>query len=221
MDWIYSVYDATSTGANGKPEYSMMGIREFIKTYAAANVDDYTLNTDYTGKTWKQGGLDYLDSIMSNIFSWVPGNIPGGGAPSLGGETRIAMLGPGALRGFNAAIKADAASRYEIGSEQEAYGIKYQTLRSVFGTLMFKVHPLFNRETSLNYAMLIYEPSQVIFRPFRDTQYYADPAETGETTSLRRKDAIEGEYLTEGTLEYNNPDGMGYYTGIGQDNIVS
>lgn len=218
MDMIFSVYDADSLGENGKPEYSMMGIRQFIKTYASDNVDDFTLNSSYTAKTWNEAGLDYLDSIMSNLFSWTPDQ-PG----NLGTETRLAFVGPGALRGLNAAIKADGASRYEISKMQTdgTYGIKFQTLESVFGTLMFKVHPLFNLETTLSYAMLVYEPRNVMFMPYRDTQYYSDPAENGETTSLRRADKIEGEYLTEGTIELKFPETMGYYTGIGQDNTLS
>ena len=45
-----------NTGDNGKPERTTMGVINFIRQYAAANCDDYTLNTDYTGQAWTAGG---------------------------------------------------------------------------------------------------------------------------------------------------------------------
>jgi len=43
-------------GDNGKPERTTMGVINFIRQYAAANCDDYTLNPAYAGLAWNAAG---------------------------------------------------------------------------------------------------------------------------------------------------------------------
>ena len=101
------------TGANGKPEYSTGGIIYWIKTYASANVDDYSLNSSYSGQTWLEGGETWLDSMLSTIFSKRQ-DAP----PNMGGE-KMALCGSGAMLGIQRLIKNGAM--YSIMKEEIAY----------------------------------------------------------------------------------------------------
>ena len=198
-------------GANGKPEYTTMGLVQFIKTYASVNVDDFTLNTAYAGKAWIEKGEEWLDTIISNVFAKRPDS-PNG----LGGE-KLALCGAGALLGIQRLIKA--SGMYTLAAKTVSYGIQVVSWVTVFGTLHFKVHPLFSWEETNNYSMLIVEPQHIKWRPLDDTFFKPDNSDrTGGGTGV---DGKQEEYVTEGGYEYHYPETMGYYNGVGLDNELS
>lgn len=200
-----------NTGANGKPEYTTMGLVEFIKTYASANVDDYRTNTGYTGKSWLEKGDEWLDNVIKTVFSKVPDS-PNG----LGGE-KLVLCGAGALLGIQRLVKA--LGLYTLTANTTSYGIKVTTWETVFGTLHFKVHPLFSWETTNDYSMLIIEPQYIIWRPLDDTFFKPDPSDRqGGGVGV---DGKQEEFITEGGYEYHYPETMGYFNGVGCDNPLS
>ena len=206
---IWGVRNA-GTGANKKPEYTTWGLIPFIKTNASANVDDFSLNTDYSSETWLEAGEEWLDSMVKTIFA-KSGQEPG----KLGG-TKFALCGAGALLGIQQLVKNGA--NYNIKRGEAGYGVKVAVWETIFGDLVLKVHPLFSWETTNEYSMLVVDPNNLIYRPFDDTFFKPDDSERkGGGTG---KDGTEEEFVTEGGYEYHHAETFGYLNGVGRDNTV-
>jgi len=205
---IWGVRSA-GTGANGKPENTIMGIVQFINTYASANCDSFKTNTTYSGQTWLEGGKTWLDSMMKAIFSQ--------GRGSLGGDA-IVFCGAGAMLGIQRLVESSAM--YQIKEGEAGYGISVQRFHNVFGTFSLKIHPLFSWETTNDYSMLVIPPAHIKWLPLQksDTHYKKDTSwkEGGGTG----KDGLEEEWLTEGTYEFQLDGPWGYLNGVGEDNAV-
>lgn len=198
-----------NTGANGKHENTMMGILEFIKTYASANVDSFKLNTAYSGKTWLEAGEEWLDYMIKVIFSTGDGD--------LGGES-IAFCGGGALLGIQRLIKA--TGMYTLTSATKSYGIKVTEWMTPFGSINLKVHPLFSWETTNDYSMLIVPPSKTIWKPLAGSDTFFKPDTLYDKGGSVGVDGKQEEFLTEGTYEYLLDGAWGYLNGVGEDNVV-
>jgi len=198
-----------NTGATGKHENTMMGILEFIKTYASANVDSFKLNTAYSGKTWLESGEDWLDAMIKTIFSQGDGD--------LGGEA-IAFCGGGALLGIQRLIKN--SGMYQISEKTKSYGIKVVEWMTFFGSINLKIHPLFSWETTNDYSMLIVPPSKVVWHPLANSDTYFKPDVLYDKGGSVGVDGKQEEFLTEGTYEYFLDGPWGYLNGVGEDNAV-
>jgi hypothetical protein len=210
-DLLFSIrYEGT--GDNGKPEYAPMGLRQFIKTYASANEDNfqYTTDSDYTTKTWLQAGEAWLDEVVKTVFTYTPDD-PG----KMGGD-RLAICGPGALHGINRLVKN--AANYNISNAEAAYGIKVARWETVFGDIYLKVHPLFSHETTLNNTMVIVDPTNIIWRPLRNSDTFFKEDRIWRQGGGTGKDGPEDEWLTEGTWEFHHAKLFGWYEGVGLDN---
>jgi len=192
-----------NTGDNGKPETTTRGLIDVIKTYASANVDDYSLNTDYSGDSWLVSGEDWLDEQLKLIFRY-------------GKRDKLVFAGDGALLALNKLVKLNG--NYEISNKTTSYGIKVKQWDTVFGTLNIIVHPLFSYETTNANSMVIFEPSGLKYRYITDTTFYKDPDK--QNTGWTRKDGTSEEYLTECGLEFHLPAGWGYLNGVGVDSAV-
>lgn len=200
-----------NTAANGNNENTIMGLNQFINTYASANVDSFKYNTTYSGKTWLESGEDWMDDMLMNIFSV--------GTGDLGGEV-FGMCGAGAALGIKRLAKSGSFISFE--SAQMSYGIKVVRWETIFGTINLKIHPLFNQETTNKYKMLIFSPSYVRWLPIEDsdTDFYEDDSIAKKRGAFRRVDGICNEYLTEGTYEYNLQGPFGFLHDVGLDNAV-
>lgn len=198
-------YPTTITGDNGKPETFTGGIIYNIQTYASGNVDDYRLNTDYTGQTWLQGGEEWLDSYFEQIFRY--GN----------SDERMCFAGSGAILGINRLIKYK--SQYTITLREMAYGIKVMEWVTPFGVIYMKRHPLFSYEATNRNQMLIFEPANLGYVYIDDTFFMPDImyGKGGGTG----KDGKEEEFLTEAGLEHFHPETCGLLNGVGEDNNLT
>jgi len=192
-----------NTGSNGKPERTTRGLVNIIKTYAATNVDDFSLNTDYSGDTWLVGGEEWLDNALRLMFRY-------------GSGEKMVFAGDGALLGINRLAKS--SGQMNLTSETKAYGIQVTTWQTPFGKIYIKTHPLFSYEAANQHSMLIFEPSELKFRYITDTKFYPDPDK--QNSGWTRKDGTTEEFLTEAGLEFHFPTGWGYLNGVGKDNIV-
>ena len=195
------------TGTNGKPERTTMGLFPAIKGgYNGATggtVDNFVINTDFTGKTWLQGGEEWLDTELEQIFRY-------------GSNEKLCFAGTGALLGLNRLVKA--GSTFEFMPTTESYGIKVTKWVTAFGMINIITHPLFSYETTTRNSMVIFEPKDIKFRFIDDTFYKSDPRmRQGGWTN---RDGIKEEYLTEGGFEFHHPDGWGYLYGVGTDNSL-
>ena len=198
-----------NTGDNGYPERTMDGALTIIRRDAAANVDDFTLNSTYSGKDWTDagGGEEWLNAYLEVMFRYGKGE-------------KLALCGSGALLGLNKL--AQSGSYVNIGPADKTYGINITRWQTPFGVVNFLTHPLFSIEETLRYSMLIVEPQNFIYRYIDDTDFYGegDAKKAGPGVNAARKDATDEEWLTEASLELHHPETMGFLNGIGQDSTV-
>jgi len=179
------------TGANGKPERTTKGIRNFLST----NVKDYAgLNS----ATWVQGGEAFFDSYMKDLFKY-------------GSEEKLALCGNGALLGIQQMVKAGGTMQLQPGIT--SYGIKVVTLVSAFGTLHFKMHPLFNLLAPFNNSALIVDPKYLVYRYIDDTKYLPN-------RQANDLDGEKSEFLTEAGLEMHFERAHGWLDNIGVNGIL-
>jgi hypothetical protein len=198
--WLWGI-KSENTGDNGKLERTTRGLINIIKTYASNNVDDFTLNTDYSGDTWLASGEEWLDNMLRLMFRY-------------GKSEKLILAGDGALLGINRLAKS--SGQMTLTSETKSYGIQVNTWQTPFGTVHIKTHPLFSYEAANQHSMVIFEPEGLKYRHITDTKFYPDTGNNGWT----RKDGTAEEFLTEAGLEFHFPTGWGYLNGVGKDNIV-
>lgn len=198
-----------NTGAGGKPERTTGGILNFIKTLAPNNVDDFSLNSSYSGKAWLDdgGGEAWLDSYLEQLFRY-------------GRQEKLVLAGSGALLGLNKL--AQAGSHFTITPTTKAYGISVNQWVTPFGTLYVKTHPLFSMESTLRYSMLILEPEELNYRFITDTTFYGegDSKQSSQGNNANRIDGTNEEFLTEAGLELHHPTVFGFLNGVGLNSAV-
>lgn len=187
-------------GSNGKPERMTNGLMSAIRAGASNNIDDYTLNSDFASTTWLNGGEEWLDERLEQIFRY-------------GRKEKLAFCGSGALLGINRLAKNKGT--FEFTTKTKAYGIQVMEWVTAFGTINLVTHPLFSYEATNRNSMVIFEPENLIWRYITDTTFYDD--EEKKNTGHGRYDALKEEYLTEAGLEYHHPAGWGYLNGVGLD----
>jgi hypothetical protein len=192
-----------NTGSNGKPERTTWGLIPAIKDGASGNVNDFSLNSSYSGQTWLQGGEDWLDEQLEVIFRY-------------GSQDKLAFVGSGTLLGIQRLAKT--YGQIQLSPTSGAYGIKVLQWITPFGVINLKTHPLFSFEATTRNAMVIFEPSMLRYKYITDTMYKKDPAM--KQAGFTAYDGIKEEWLTECGLEYHHPTKFGYLTGFNTDNSV-
>lgn len=194
-------------GDNGKPERTTMGVINFVRTQAAANCDDYTLNPAYAGTTWAAGGEIWFKAMLEQIFRY-------------GAENKLALVGSGALLGIDALAMAGGQVNLQPG--QKTYGMQIREWITPFGSLMMKTHPLFSFDATTRNMMVILEPKELGYNYIDDTTFYGESSSKKhpEGYGSRRIDGTEEEYLTESGLEFGWPDKCGVLNGVGLDNSL-
>lgn len=192
---------SSNTGDNNKPERTTNGLLKFITANASQNVDDYTDNSDFDGKTWLQGGEDWLDEQLEKIFRY-------------GNTEKLALVGSGAMLAINRLAKVTGQIQLEPMTTE--YGIQVTNWLTPFGSIYLKLHPLFSYEQTNRNSMLILEPQKLKWRFIDDTFFVEDPEDRrNRNHSL---DGTQEEFITEGGLEVHHPLAFGYLNGVGKDN---
>ncbi len=192
------------TGANGKRRWKMDGVISVINTNASANVNDYALNTSYTGQSWLEGGGDWLDEFIYQIFDF------GDDSEKLG------LCGREALRGVNRIAKADGIINLE--SMTTKFGMKVVRWTTPVGDIFLKTHPLFSYEATDKNTILIIEPKLLKSRPKRGRDTHFRPDILYQKGGFTAIDGRKEEWLTEMSMEYHNPSAMGILYSVGLDN---
>ena len=192
-----------NTGSNGKPERTTMGLIPAIRAGASGNVNDFALNSDYSGQTWLQGGEDWLDNYLEVIFRY-------------GAQDKLAFVGSGAMLGIQKLAKT--YGNIQLTPASAGYGIKILQWITPFGVINLKTHPLFSFHASTRNAMLIFEPAMLRFKYITDTMFKKDPAM--KLAGFTAYDGTKEEWLTEAGMEYHHPTKFGFLTGFNTDNSV-
>jgi len=192
-------------GDNGKPERTTMGAINFIRTYAAANCDDYSLNANYAGRTWAAGGEDWFKAMLEQIFRY-------------GRNEKLALVGSGCLLGIDKL--AMTSGQINLAPGQKTYGMAIKTWETPFGTLHMKTHPLFSHDATTRNMMVILEPQELRFRYVDDTTFYGESSDKTHPEGYggKRIDGTNEEFLTEAGLEFGLAQKCGLLNGVGVDN---
>lgn len=195
-------------GDNGKPERTTMGVINFIRQYAAANCDDYTLNATYAGQTWAAGGETWLKNMLERIFRY-------------GASEKLVLCGSGFLLGLDALANAGAQVNVQPG--QKVYGMEITKWLTPFGTVNLKTHPLFSYDATTRNMGVVLEPKELSYRYIDDTTFYGESSQKqhSEGYGQRRVDGINEEFLTEAGLEFGLPQKCGVLNGVGLDNDLT
>jgi hypothetical protein len=204
--FIWGVPSET-VGSNGMPERTTMGIIPFVKQYAAANCDDFSLNTSYTADPWVGTGGSghiWLNTMLEQIFRY-------------GKREKLALCGSGALLGINRI--AEEFGQFTLDSTTKDYGLQVVNWVTPFGKINLMTHPLFSFEATNRNSMLIVEPEAFTYRFVDDTTFKADDRQNkGGGTGT---DGKEEEFLTEAGLEFDLPEKCAFLNGVGVDNGLS
>lgn len=194
-------------GDNGKPERTTMGAIPFIRQFAAANCDDFTLNPTYAGQTWAAAGETWFKFYLEQIFRY-------------GADQKMAFVGSGALLGIDALAMAGGQINLVPGAK--TYGMQIREWRTPFGSIYMKTHPLFSYDATTRNMMVILEPKELGYRYISDTEFYGESSSKKhpEGYGQRRIDGTNEEYLTECGLEFGLPQKCAVLNGFGQDSVV-
>jgi hypothetical protein len=194
-----------SVGDNGKPERTTMGALNFIRQFAAANCNDYTLNTDFSGDAWTAGGETWLKAYLEQIFRY-------------GADQKVAFAGSGALLGIDAL--ASNSGTIQVLPGAKTYGMEIREWVTPFGSIYIKTHPLFSYDATTRNMMAIVEPKELGYRYITDTTFYGESKSKDhpEGYGQRRVDGTDEEYLTECGLEFGLPQKCAILNGVGLDN---
>jgi hypothetical protein len=188
-----------NTGDNGKPERTTMGVINFIRQYAAANCDDYTLNADYAGMDWEVGGEDWLKAMLEQIFRY-------------GAAEKLCLCGSGFLLGIDALASYNGYINLAAG--QKTYGMEIREWLTPFGKISLKTHPLFSYDATTRNMGVLLEPKELTYKYKDDTKFlpYKD--------SAGHLDGTEEEFLTECGLEFGLAQKCAVLNGVGLDNEI-
>ena len=197
----------SNIGDNGKPERTTQGVINFIRTYAAANVDDYSLNATYSGLTWAEGGEIWFKAMLEQIFRY-------------GANEKLCLCGSGFLLGIDAL--AMAGGQINLQPAQKTYGMNIRTWITPFGTIHMKTHPLFSYDATTRNMGVLLEPKEMTYKYIDDTSFFGeDKSKTHpEGYGARRLDGTNEEYLTECGLEFGLPQKCAVLNGVGLPNAV-
>ena len=195
------LYSAPSIGVgdNGKRKYTTGGMLYHIRTYASSNI--YNYKTAYSGSTWLQHGREFMRSALEQVFKY-------------GSDQKIAVCGPGALSGLEALAENYGYLQLRPGTAE--YGIRLRVWESSHGTLLIKRHPMFAMDATMNNAMLIFEPKNIVYRYVQDIMFKPS------VTSYKKSDSvgIDGifeEYLAEYGYEFHYPQTFAFLYNVGVD----
>lgn len=194
----------SGTGTNGHPERTMMGVIPFIKTGASTNVVNYTLDTDYSGKTWLESGKTWFDAKLEVLFRY-------------GMTNKLAFCGSGALLGIQKLAEEFGTMNLTPGASM--FGIKVTNWTTVFGTVRLLTHPLFSFEETTRNSILLMNSENLKYLYLQDTKFKADKggADDSDDSGI---DGKQEEFITECSLELHHPITMMYMNGVGSDNSL-
>jgi hypothetical protein len=212
LSYIWGIM-TENIGDNGKPERTTRGIIDFIRTYSAANVDDFTTNATYAGLDWTDAyagvtaGQHWIDTMLEQIFRY-------------GAGEKLVLCGSGALLGLQRTAQAGGTIQLNVG--QKAYGMKITEWITPFGSVYLKTHPLFSFDATTRHMGIVLEPSELKYRFIQDTEFFGENNSKThpEGYGNRRLDGLNEEFLTEAGLEFGLAQKCGLLNGIGQNSSL-
>ena len=192
--YLFGIRYADTDATTGKPRRFTQGIVRKITT----NKDDFSLNANYAGQTWLQGGEEWLDTQLEQIFRY-------------GANEKLALVGSGALLGIQRLAKNSGI--IQLTPESKSYGMKVLTWITPFGVLYMKTHPLFSFEATNRNSLLILEPKNLKRKTLRATKFETD-------VQLPGYDEKKDQFICEDGLRMDFEETFGYLNGLNLDSAV-
>jgi len=200
-----------NTGENGQPETTTEGLITFMQRTLSSHVRDYRKLTAYAGKTWLEGGDDFLLDSFELLTRY---NNEGGD------DNYMIYAGSGAIKYLEQLARQTGQLRL-LPKEKIGYGIKVNTLVNSFGDWNLNVHPWYSTEAFMRNSMLILKPQNIRYRFIDDTKFYGQSGKDyAYTASGKKIDGLNEEFLTEAGLEYHHPQTCMFLYNLGQTNTA-
>jgi hypothetical protein len=197
-------------GDNGKPLRSTQGVRPYLRENYSSHMVDYRTDANYSGLPWLSGGEDWLLDIIEKIFR----NDDGTSGDFVG------YAGSGVIKALERLTKAGVDMTVSPG-KSVGYGLILREWVTSFGSIYLKTHPLFSKEETTRNSLIIVKPKNIITRTLDDTMFYGQSnKDYAYTSSGRRIDGLNEEFLTELGFEFHFPEMMLSADGFGETNIV-
>lgn len=178
-----------TTGDKGMPMRMMGGILSFLST----NKGDQSAGA--AGVNFQVNGLldePTLDNILEAIFRY-------------GSNEKLALCGSAFVKAITTLGKGNGF--LQMVPRDSVYGMKIIEYTSPQGTLMLKMHPLFNQHPVWRQNALILDVQNLVGRPLDDTMFIKNRQDNDE-------DAAKDEYLTETGLEVHFEETHAYIEGV-------
>lgn len=190
-----------TTSRNGKPLRMTDGILNMLPSARKLSVTSYDANGLVS--------MAYWETLFTTIFRY-------------GASEKMAWLGMSAMGAISQMVRKNASLQWELGPTEKEYGIDIRRLRTPFGTLVLKIHPLFGQLAGganpytaggffpgLDNAMLIMDMANVRYRYLtgRDVKYETN-------LQLPGVDGLLAGWIAEVGLELHHPETHMFITGI-------
>jgi len=130
--FLFATNKHEGTGANGKPMRFTAGFRGFVP---AAN--KHAFSTPAT-----------VDDLLDRLEA--PFKFTGSG--EIGGDTRIVFTGAAGALEMGKIIRAEDSLHMQIGDTIKMWGIDFTELKTPFGRVLFKQHPLLSLHPVFKYS---------------------------------------------------------------------
>jgi len=166
-----------------QPKRATGGIRNEVKTYSTDTFMDWS--TGPSIETWN----DYMEKVFR-----------------YGSQEKICFIGSTALNNFSKMFNQASATQITPAVTTK-WGMKFIEHVSNFGTLYFKLHPLFNQIAEFRGTGCIVDGANLIYRYVDDTKFLSNRQSPGY-------DATQDEYLTECGLEIHHASTHGWFENL-------
>ena len=208
--WLFGIV-SENVGDNNMPETTTEGIITFLRNNLSAHVRNYALLDAYSGQTWLEGGDDFLIDSFELLTRY--------GDPKGNGDW-ISFIGSGFLKNISRLARQSGEFVLNPGASI-GYGIKVNELVNEFGTWPLYTHPLFNQEATMRNSALFFKPRNLVYKYIDDTDFYPSAkGKYGYTSSGKRIDGLNEEWLTEAGMEYHHPQTAMFLYGAGDTNTA-
>lgn len=180
-----------TTGFNGKQQRMTGGIVNFITTNKGSGAGG---STGASSKFAVNGPLDEdtLDDLLEDTFRY-------------GATEKLCLCGSTFVRAITTLGKRNGT--LQMVPRDTTYGMKIVEYTSAFGTLMLKMHPLFNQHPVWRKNALIIDANNFVERVMDETRFIKNRQSPGEDASL-------DEFLGESGTEIHYEETHAYIEGV-------
>ena len=201
---IFGRYKTTTR--NSKPLRYQMGVKQFIEEKASANILNYLSDSNYAGRSWLEGGMEFLEDVAQQTSIYTEHSV------------KQVFCGGLAHQAINRLVMDQG--HYNIRERVNAFGIKVTRLIGLNQDWDIIQHPLFNADTQPRRAALLAEMPHIRKCHLRGRDLQFVPASKLATDGFTWVDGEKEGYFVEHCIEVDNLDVFGWLDNLGLDNTA-